>query len=146
MVIDQEARLIPGPSGPLRVGIDDEIIQNIAQDNIWALEGDDRPDDVDGYYVVLVETDIVPLTLEEDIPLPVKEFRAHNLIRACSMVGAIALFEEDNGKRLWMPASWGKNGQRFEKQIGMSRISKDKMCRFVRIERVRKDCVLGLSK
>lgn len=137
---NQSYELVPGPNSPLRIGYDDVEIHRFCFDNMVELSGEKNRQD--RYYIVLISTVINGLTLNKGVVHEV-EYRPLNLIIADSMEQAIELFEKENGKRRWLPAEGIELAH--EKQIGISRMTSDQDVRGIRIERVRKDCVLKKS-
>lgn len=128
--------LVPGPRKPLRVGIDDEEIQNIAQENVMEIHRQEKSHvGPRVYFVVQVEDPVLRL----DNAVANIEWRVLNLILASTLTEAIELFEDENGKRQWLAYS---DKTRLDRQLGIARIRGDLSCRRVRIERIRKDCVL----
>ena len=122
--------LVPGANGPLRVGIDDAAIKRQHVENLTELE--DEPVDVRRFYVATVETKYNRFDREQTINRP------HNILIASTMRDAIKLFEDENGHRLWLP--WTADS-RFTLQLGIGRVAQKHV--MVRIEKIRKDCVLA---
>jgi len=131
--------LVPGPLVPLRVGVDDGQIQRTFQENILELEKETV--ETEWVYVVLMDTPYVPLSLSnEKLPFE-REWRTHNVIYAKRMYDAIRIFEEQNGKRIWLPVE-----SPTERQVGIPRSpANGHYCRRVVLERVRKDCVFNAN-
>ena len=137
--------LLPGSRRALRQGIDDELIQRESFENVWALEKETGT--LDNFYVSEVEQFTIPLSEPEKGEgeeegkkrkvKPVLTSRSQNLIVAKTMLEAIRKFEEECGKRVWLA-----DGPANERQIGSSRIANG-ASRLVRIQKIRKDCVLS---
>lgn len=134
---DTHPVLVPGPNGALRVGADDEHIQRSSLDNLLRLE--DEPSYITYTYAVLMDVDFTPLTLSKPRRTVVKrEWKVHNIIHATTMLEAIRIFEDKNGKRLWLP-----EGEATEQQLGIPRIIANGSVRKVRIQKIRKDCIFN---
>lgn len=120
----------------LEIGTDDEQIQTDAIDNYFELEQEDKKADGSVYtYVVTREMNVVkPTKCGQGVRA--KESRPHNVVYAASMWKAIQSFEEDNGKRLWLPD--GKDRQ--ECQIGFARLATDMY--IIRIQKMSRDAIL----
>ncbi len=127
-------RLVPSESGPLQIGVDDLLIQSQNHGNLLDLEREDISSE--SFYIVTIEMPVVPLSLKGKAK-PVYEHVPHNLIRASSMLEAIQLFEEESGRRHWLP-----DGDKFDKQTGVGRVA-GSTARTVRIRKIRKDAILS---
>lgn len=140
-VIEQ---IVPGPKGLLKVGYDDNEIQRIACENLLDLEDDaDNKNSIHETYVVTVETLMKKLSPDPD--KPVLQYRPFRVIYARNMFEAIEYFEEESGKRVWMP-----DGDRNIAQFGLPRISSNthfhQGLMMIHLERMRKDCIINKEK
>jgi hypothetical protein len=127
----EEIVLVPGSKGLLRIGLDDSEIKREHFLNLSELEEEDA--EHEQFYVATVETTLKHPTyhLEQSVNVP------HNIIIAKTMRQAIEMFENENSPRFWIP--WDANS-RFRLQLGIGRVARQHA--MVRIEKVRKDCVL----
>lgn len=133
----EEVRIIPGPYGLLRVGVDDDEIHRIHMENVMHLEGHRHKDRL-SYYFVSMERRMDVYTPSGKIK---REWQMvpHWLILHKSFYDAILAFEEEHGKRFWIP-------QREPTiQLGVGRVHNSETSPIVQIARVAKDCVLGLE-
>lgn len=134
-------RFVLVKSKPLEIGSDDDEIQAAASDNLYELETFHRRDDNhESLYVVNREVSVPGVEVVDKEPQAVSktQFLPFHVIYAPDMFTAIELFEEDSGKRIWLPF-----GDREETQIGIERSAKEMSV--VMIKKISKSAILKAS-
>lgn len=108
----------------------DEVLSRHVEDNLFELE-QEQPNEKH-YFVI---SSLVQKVHKKD--KPIWEFRPVKIVVAKTMMSAIKLHEEEcGGRRQWI----GEQDTRFDFQLGVDRLNRgDK----VRIDRIRKDCILS---